>query len=74
MVRVAGYAHQKRRHGVVVDDAVKTLAANLNLTTLSLSRAAMQGRFSHKCSVHCQSFDFDRSPGEKSPGSVLVFC
>jgi hypothetical protein len=74
MIRVAGDAHQKRRHGVVIDDAVKALAANLNLTTLGLSRAAMQGRFSHKCRVHRPSFDFDRTPGENSPADVLVFC
>jgi hypothetical protein len=73
MVRVTDDAHQKRRHCVVVDDAVETLAADLDLASLNLSYAMMEGRFSYNRCTHSIASDLDPSPSDKLPGLNLVF-
>jgi hypothetical protein len=64
MVRVTDNAHQKRRHGVVINYAVEALPADFCLTSLDISRTAMEGRFSYKYCFHSQFFTFGPFPFE----------
>src|ERR1035437_1756155 len=52
MIRVADDAHQKRRHSIVVDDAIETLAVDLDWTSLHFTYFLMEGCFPHKSRAH----------------------
>ena len=61
LIGIAHDAHQKRRHRIAVDDAVKALAADLNLLSLYLARAGIEGRSSNISRSHRIRLDLIQS-------------